>query len=270
MDYKMIVLDMDDTLLRDDHSISTRTKEAIEKAQKQGVKVVLASGRPDYAMKETAKDLGLDEHGSYIVSYNGAIIIDCKTDEIIFERSLSKEIAHELYDFSKEHNVHLHTYWNDDIITEKNNEYTEIEANITGMEIKTIDDFKKAVKGNVIKVLMLEDPEYLKKVELKLKPQLKDKLNMTISKPFFLEFMDKGIDKGASLSRLIDRLGIKQEEVIAMGDSYNDLSMLKFAGLGVAMANSPDDIKSEVEYITDSNMEDGVAKVIEKFVLEKN
>jgi len=267
MEYKMIVLDMDDTLLRDDHTISDRTKIALDKVQQKGVKVVLASGRPAFAMKSTAKELGLDKYESYIVSFNGATITDCKTDETIFERSLSKDIAHLLYDYSKEHNVHIHTYLNDDIITEKNNKYTDIESDITGMEIITIDNFKKAVKGNVIKVLMLEDPEYLKKVESKLKPKLKDKLNMTISKPFFLEFMDKGIDKGTTLSRLIHKLDIKQEEVMAFGDSYNDLSMIEFAGLGVAMGNAPEDIKSKSDLVTDCNMSDGIAKVLERLIL---
>lgn len=269
MRYKMLVMDMDDTLLRDDHTISEKNLEAIRKAQEKGVKVVLASGRPTFAMKEYAKQLELDKFNSHILSYNGAVITDCKSDTSIFEKSLSKEMAHRLYDLSKEHNVDIHTYLNDDIITEKSNQYTEVEANITGMKIRTIDDFKKAVKGNVIKVLMLENPEYLKKVEEKLKIKVKDTMNMTISKPFFLEFMDKGIDKSTSLERLINKFGIKKEEVIAMGDSYNDLGMIKFAGLGVCVENAPKDMKEQADYITKSNMDDGVAHIIEKFILDE-
>jgi len=269
MEYKMLVMDMDDTLLRDDQTISKRNLEAIKKAQEKGVRVVLASGRPTFAMKECVKQLELDKYNSHILSYNGAVIIDCKSDTIIFEKSLTKEMAHKLYDLSKEYNVDIHTYVNDDIITENSNQYTEVEANITGMKIRTIDDFKKAVKGNVIKVLMLENPEYLKKVEAKLKDTIKDTMNMTISKPFFLEFMDKGIDKATSLERLMNKFGIKKEEVIAMGDSYNDLGMIKFAGLGVCVENAPEDMKKQADYVTKSNMEDGVAHTIEKFILGK-
>lgn len=263
MKYKMIVMDMDDTLLRDDHTISNENKEAIKKAQEMGVKVVLASGRPSFAMKEIAKDLNTE----YMISYNGAVISNLIEDSIMFEKSLSMETAHELYEISKENNVYVHTYVNDDIITEKNNEYTEIEAKITGMEIKTIEDFKKAVQGNVIKVLMLEEPSYLKKVEEKLKPQILDKLNMVISKPYFLEFTEKNIDKASSIERLINKLGIKQEEVIAIGDSYNDLGMIKYAGLGVCVGNAPDDMKIHADYISKTNMEHGVAHTIEKFIL---
>jgi Cof subfamily protein (haloacid dehalogenase superfamily) len=88
------------------------------------------------------------------------------------------------------------------------------------------------------------------------------------SKPFFLEFLESGVTKGSSLNHLIGKLGIKREEVIAIGDSYNDLAMIEFAGLGVAMGNAPDDIKQKADYVTDTNMNDGVAKVVEKFVLK--
>ncbi|BDU51618.1 Cof-type HAD-IIB family hydrolase [Haliovirga abyssi] len=269
MKYKMLVMDMDDTLLRKDHTISERTKKAIKETQEKGVKVVLASGRPDFAMKDYAKELELDKYKSYILSFNGARIIDCHKDEIIFEQSLKKEVAHELYEISKKENMFIHTYLSDDIITEQNNEYTEIEANITGMKIKTITDFKKSIKGNVIKVLMLEDPTYLKKVSEKLHPKLSDKLNMTISKPYFLEFMDKGIDKGETLKKLANKLNINIDEIIAVGDSFNDSTMIKTAGLGVAMGNAHEEIKEIADYITDTSMNDGVAKLIEKFILKK-
>ena len=265
----MVVMDMDDTLLRDDHTISKKNKMMIKEAQESGVKVVLASGRPTFAMRDYAKELELDKYSSYMLSYNGAVITDCKEDEAIFQKSLSKETAHELYELSKEHNVFIHTYLNDDIILEENNEYTDIEHNITGMDVKVVENFKEIVQEDVIKVLMLEEPTYLKEVAEKLKPLVLDKMNMTISKPFFLEFMDKGIDKSTSLERLINKLGIKQEEVIAIGDSYNDLGMIKYAGLGICVENAPDDMKIHADFITESCMDDGVAKVIEKFVLKK-
>lgn len=268
MGYKMIVMDMDDTLLRDDHTISEENKKAIKEAQEKGIKVVLASGRPTYAMKATAKELELDKYGSYVISFNGAVITDCKTNETVFEQSLTKETAHKLYDLSVEHNVYIHTYVSDEIITAKSNKYTDIENSITGMPVKTMEDFKKAVKGNVIKVLMLENPEYLKKVEETLKSKLSDTLNVTISKPFFLEFMDKGINKASGIERLINKLGIKREEVIAIGDSYNDLEMIQYAGLGVCVENAPEDIKKHAAHITVSNMEHGVAKTIQEFILK--
>ena len=136
------------------------------------------------------------------------------------------------------------------------------------MPIIEVDDFKTAVKEPVVKVLMNKEAERLVEVEKKiLQKQLEGQLSVMRSKPFFLEFTEHGVTKGTSLNQLIQKLGIKREEVIAMGDRY-DQAMIEFAGLGVAMGNAPDDIKEIANYVTDTNMNDGVAKVVEKFVLK--
>jgi Cof subfamily protein (haloacid dehalogenase superfamily) len=268
MTYKMIVLDLDDTLLQDDHTISPRTKQALMDAQESGVKVVLASGRPTYAMYDIADQLRLKEYGSFILSFNGAKIINCQTGEELFSSTLSPETVHRLYDISRQESVWIHTYVGDLIVTEAGNQFTNIEGDITGLEIVEVDSFVDAVKEPVVKVLMLEDPEKLIQVEKKLQQELAGQLSVMRSKPFFLEFTEEGVTKGTSLNHLIGHLGIERAEVIAMGDSYNDLAMIEFAGLGVAMGNAPDDIKEKADYVTDTNMNDGVAKVIEKFVLK--
>ncbi|GIP60398.1 MULTISPECIES: Cof-type HAD-IIB family hydrolase [Paenibacillus] len=269
MNYKMIVLDLDDTLLRDDHTISPRTKQALMDAQEAGMKVVLASGRPTFAMTHIAKELELEKYGSFILSFNGAKITNCATQEVLFSSTLTPETAHELYAISKQEGVWIHTYVGDDIVTPAHNKYTDIEGEITGMPIVEAEDFIAAVQEPVVKVLMVDDPEKLVALESKLQPQLAGELNVVRSKPFFLEFTEAGVDKGTSLHHLIQQLGIKREEVIAIGDSYNDLAMIEFAGLGVAMGNAPDDIKAVANYVTDTNMEDGVAKVVEKYMLNQ-
>lgn len=267
MSYKMIVLDLDDTLLRDDHTISERTKKALMDAQELGVKVVLASGRPTYAMLDIAKELHLEEYGSYILSFNGAKIINCKTDEELFSSTLPPETAHHLYEVSRREDVWIHTYVGDTIVTEANNQYTDIESEITGLPIEEVGSFTDAVDEPVVKILMVEAPERLIGLEKKLQAEFAGKLSVMRSKPFFLEFTEAGVTKGTSLDYLIQKLDIKREEVIAMGDSYNDQAMIEFAGLGVAMGNAPDDIKAIADYVTDTNMNDGVAKVVEEFVL---
>lgn len=269
MTYKMIVLDMDDTLLRDDHTISPRTKKALLDAQQAGVKVVLASGRPTYAMVDVAKELELDKYGSFILSFNGGRITDYRTNEEVYAKALSKETMHEMIDISKREDVYIHTYIGNDIVTEKNNPYTLIEKEITAMEIVEVSSLKDAVTEPVVKALMLEEPEKLALVEKKLQQEFAGKLSIMRSKPFFLEVTENGVDKGQSLDYLIQQLGIKQEEVIAMGDSYNDVSMIKFAGLGVAMGNAPQDIKDLANHVTETNMNDGVAIVVEEFILNK-
>ena len=269
MKYKMIVLDLDDTLLRDDHTISERTKNALMEAQKQGVKVVLASGRPTFGMRKVAEELSLEKFGSYILSFNGGKIIDCRTDEELFNSSLTAEEAHRLYEISKREGVSIHTYIGDEIITQDNHHYTKVESEITGLPTKVVGSFTEAVDVPVVKALMVGDPEVIAPLNVKLNEEIGNEYSITPSKPFFLEFMVHGISKGSSLLTLIEKCGITREEVIAMGDSYNDVEMIKMAGLGVAMGNAPDDVKEIADYVTDTNMNDGVAKVVETFVLNE-
>ncbi|WP_156289329.1 Cof-type HAD-IIB family hydrolase [Oceanobacillus salinisoli] len=269
MTYKMVVLDLDDTLLRDDGSISERTKQDLMEAQEMGVKVVLASGRPTFGMLPIAEQLSLAEYGSYILSFNGGKIINCGTNEEMFSSTLSLENIRQLYEISRREGVHIHTYVGDEIITDQANPYTDMESTLTGLPIHLVEDYIETVQVPVVKVLMVDEPEKIKTVEAKLLPELGEKYSILTSKPYFLEFTEKGITKGESLNQLIQRLGMKREEVIAIGDSYNDVTMIEFAGLGVAMENAPDDIKEKADYVTDTNMNDGVAKVVEKFVLNR-
>lgn len=269
MKYKMIVLDLDDTLLRDDGTISPRNKESLMAAQEAGVKVVLASGRPTFAMVALADELHLERFGSYILSFNGAKIINWKSKEESFSSTLTPEMTHILHAMSLEERVSALTYVGDDIVTEAANEYTAIESEITGMKILEVASFVEAVQQPVVKVLMVADPEKLVQVENKLKAKLAGQLNVMRSKPFFLEFTEDGVNKGTSLNHLIQQLGIDRSEVIAMGDGYNDVAMLEFAGLGVAMGNSPEEIKRLADHVTDTNMNDGVAQVVEEFILNQ-
>ncbi|WP_445506609.1 Cof-type HAD-IIB family hydrolase [Niallia sp. 03190] len=270
MAYKMIVLDMDDTLLQDDHTISEVTKKALMDAQELGVKVVLASGRPTFAMVQSAIDLDLAKYGSFILSFNGAKITNCHTNEEMFSSTLPPETVHNLFEISKRENVWIHTYVGDSIVTEENNPFTEIESQLTGLPITQVSNFVESIQEPVVKVLMVKEEEHLKKVESLLQDELQHKLSVMRSKPYFLEFTEKGVTKGTSLELLINKLGITRDEVIAIGDSYNDLAMIEFAGLGVAMGNAPEDIKKIADYTTDTNNNDGVAKVVEKFILTQN
>lgn len=267
MTYKMIVLDLDDTLLRDDLTISPRTKLSLMEAQEAGVKVVLASGRPTSAMLPIAEELRLKEYGSFILSFNGGKIINCQSGEEWFSSTLPNEIVQQLYEISRRENVWIHTYVGDTIVTEEPNQYTDIEGELTKLQIKVVESFIDAVTEPVVKVLMLKEPGILAKVEKKLQMELAE-LSVMRSKPFFLEFTESGVTKGTSLKSLIQQLGISREEVIAIGDSNNDLSMIQFAGLGVAMGNASEEIKAQADFITDTNMHDGVAKVVEEFILK--
>jgi len=266
MKYKMLVLDMDDTLLTDEHQISDKNKSLLIQAQELGVYVVLASGRPTPAMTKYAEQLEMQRFGSFMLSYNGAVITDLKSNTPIFEQSLSVEDVHLLYEFSESHNVAIITYLNDTILASKPSEYLEFEKKITGLPANIVGDFKLVINQPTIKCILLEEPTYLKEVEQKLKLAMPHK-SVCTSKPFFLEVTENGIDKAASLARLAAQLNIHQSEIIAVGNANNDLSMVEYAGLGVWVENVNPELRHHADVIVASNNNDGVAEVVERFIL---
>jgi Cof subfamily protein (haloacid dehalogenase superfamily) len=266
--YKMLVLDLDDTLLTDDHIISEKNKEMLIKAQNMGIKVVLASGRPTPAMMRYAQDLNLADYNSFLISFNGAMITDLNSNKVIFEQSLTKDEIHSLHDFSIENNLHIITYSEKGVISETHSEYIDVELMLTGLPHHKVDSFKNEVVSSAVKCILLQEPGYLKTIEHKLKAERSD-LSIAISKPFFLEVMPKGIDKAASVDMLAQKLGIKQQEVIAVGNAGNDLSMIQYAGLGVWVDNVNPELRHHANVIVASNNNDGVAEVIQKYILQQ-
>ncbi|MFV8356338.1 Cof-type HAD-IIB family hydrolase [Flavobacterium sp. XS1P32] len=264
MKYKMLVLDLDDTLLTDDHTISVENAAMLFKAQELGVYVILASGRPTPAMIAYAKELQLDN--SYMISYNGAVITDLKEDKVIFEQTLTQGQIHELYDYSLKSKTHIITYVNGKIVSETDSEYIEIEKNITGLEHNKAVSFKEEVQSSAVKCILLEEPTYLKEVEKDLKAAMPH-LSVSMSKPFFLEVAQNGIDKGASIKFLAEKLNILQSEIIAVGNAGNDLTMIEYAGLGVWVDNVDPELRAKGDFIVASNNNHGVAEVVRRFIL---
>lgn len=266
LDYKMLVLDLDDTLLRDDYSISGRNKESLIKAQELGVIVVLASGRPTPAMLQYVEQLKLDKFDSYLISFNGAVVTSARNKKVIFEKSLTRDVIHSLHDFSRLHDVHIITYSEKGVVSETHSEYIDVELKLTGLPHRKVDCFKTEVKSSAVKCILLENPEYLKGVESILKSERTD-LSVARSKPFFLEVMPQGIDKAASIDFLAKKLDIEQHEIIAVGNAGNDLSMVEYAGLGVWVDNVCPELRDKADVIVSSNNCDGVAEVVERYIL---
>ena len=268
MKYKMIALDIDGTLASSEHKILPETKEALIKAQEKGLKVILASGRPTPGVINLAKELKLEEFGGFILSYNGGRITNVKTKEVIHEVFLTPEEAHEIYDFAKENNVNIMAYDGDDIITENEDEYSQLESHINTMPLKLTDDFKKAVINQTIKTLTTGNPEMLAEVEKKYIEKFGERFSVCRSMPFFLEVMPYGINKALSLGRLLNKLDLSPADLVACGDGFNDIEMVKYAGLGVAMGNATNEVKAVADYVTRSNDDNGIVDVLEKFVFE--
>ena len=268
--YEIIVLDLDGTLTNRDKVITPKTKEALMELQKRGKKIVLASGRPTVGVMPLAKELELDTYGSYILSFNGGMITDCKTGEVLFDRLLPLEANEKIIGLAEEERVGILTYSEDGrllITNESSSPYAKLEQQINHMQILQADDMKAAIHYRVPKFLMIDDGDYLAMVEPRVKAALGKNFSVYRSEPFFLEILPSGIDKAQSLERLLARIGLTKEQMIACGDGYNDLTMIKYAGLGVAMENAVLPVRKAADYITYSNNEDGVAHVVEKFML---
>lgn len=266
--YKLIALDMDGTLLTTDKKVSERTKSAIKAAEEKGVKIVLASGRPLIGLNRYLEELELTKDEDYVLSFNGGLVQNTNTEEIVSKVSLKGSDLKYIYEISRELNINIHAFSaKDGLITPKNSEYTEHEAKINGIDIN-IKDFNEVDDDeDIIKVMMIDPQEILDPAIERLPEEVYKKYSVFKSAPFFLEFTHKEVDKGLGLKRLGEHLGIKKEEIIACGDACNDLSMVKYAGLGVAMDNAVPEVKEVADYITASNNDDGIAKVIEKFIL---
>lgn len=260
MKYKLIALDLDGTLKNSENKITPKTKKALIKVQELGMKIVLASGRPTPGLRHEAKELKLDKYGGYILSFNGARVVDVKTGETVYEQTLTVEEAKEVYDRSKKYQLSCMTYKDNVIITEDiDDKYVCIEAQINDIEKQKVSSFVDCLKDPIHKVLLTGEPDYVGDIEAEFKMPFGNRLSIYRSAPFFIEVMAKGIDKAASLDRLAKSLGIQQTEVIAFGDGYNDLSMIEYAGLGVAMDNAVDGVKEKANMITKSHNDDGIA-----------
>lgn len=268
MSYDIIALDIDGTLTTSDKKITDRTKNAVLKAQQNGKKVILASGRHDYGIMPTAKELRLNEFGGYIMAFNGGKVINAESGEVISSVKFPLEYVKPVYDIIKDGNITTMTYEDFHIVANKKvNEYTYVEPKILKMDFVPVDDFPGYVSFDINKILLAGEPEEIDRYELLLNEKFKGYLDIFKSAPFFLEVMPLGVNKGASLSVMLDKLGYSRKQLIACGDSYNDMTMIGYAGLGVCMENGEDEVKKIADVIADSNDNDGVAKIIEEYML---
>lgn len=271
MDYKMLVLDLDGTLTNSKKEVTEPTRKALIEIQEAGKIVVLASGRPINGVRPLAEKLELTRFGGYMLSFNGARITQCSTGNIIYNRTLPASVIQPIYDIVKTYpGVDILTY-NDECIFSglKANEYTKLEASINKMDVIAADDFVSQLTFPVNKLLIPGDPAVLTRIMETLQSRFRSLLNIYLSEPFFLEIMPQNIDKAYSLQKLLNSLGLTADSMICCGDGYNDISMIEYAGLGVAMKNAQPLVKETADFITKSNDEDGILYVINTFMRQQ-
>lgn len=268
MEYQMLVLDLDGTLTNSKKELTEPTRKALIEIQEAGRKVVLASGRPINGVKPLADKLNLAKYGGYMLSFNGARITHCTTGANVYNKTLPQEVIRPIFDIAKAYpGVDLITYDDTRIFSGlKPNRYTEIESSINSMEIIPVDDFASHITFPINKLLIPGEPEVLEKIMDVLNKRFHKFLNIYRSEPFFLEIMPQNIDKAHSLHRLLNSIGLTADSMICCGDGYNDLSMIEFAGLGVAMENAQPVVKENADFITKSNDDEGILHVINLFM----
>lgn len=275
-DIKVIIMDVDGTLTNNEKAISAETKEVLLKAQKAGAILVLASGRPTSGLMDFAKELEMEKHHGLLVSFNGSKVVDCETNEVLFNETMTVEQGQAVLEHMKKFQVipmidkdnymYVTDVFNNEI------KYNGNDINIMKYESRggkyklcEVDDLAAFADYPLNKILTAGSDDYLQKHYKEMMEPFKDTLNCVFTAPFYFEFTAQGIDKAKALDTVLIPRGYKKEEMIAFGDGHNDATMVEYAGIGVAMANAVDDLKAVADEVTRSNEEDGIAYTLNKY-----
>lgn len=293
--YKMIVLDMDGTLLNERQEISKENRIAIKKAVEKGVKVVLASGRAFYGMKPYLEELDLIKKGNYSISCSGALALDNFNHEILHEIPIEHSDLLKILRVSEDFDLDISAYTKESMLIHKNNLFSQYDAIANSVVLETVDFHKLKPETEIFKVNLINEAPQIREDIIKYFPSIKaesmdmrEKPNFNInlldelwrlprdiidhytvvkSLPFCVEILDKRCNKAVGVEAVAKAFGIKRDEIICMGDSGNDLHMIEYAGLGIGMGNAYEQIKEVADEVTLTNEENGVAHIIEKYIL---
>ncbi len=293
----IVALDLDGTLLNSRKEISPRTLSALLDVQARGATLVIASGRPPCGSAPFARQLELATHGGYVIAFNGAVILECRTGKKLFEQMLQIRDISTIHALIRHPSCTMLTYADDDIITEDaSNPYVQYAARINQMTVRQTAHLPSTLHTPVPKCIIAGPAEELDILEAATTGSERTTSNcseqasstgsgqasstgsgqatashlaltlpMSIvrSEPFFLEFMPEGVDKGASLAHLLAITDRSAQSLTAFGDSYNDATMLSLAGTSVAMQNARTEIRAAASFTTASNDDDGIARFLE-------
>lgn len=266
--YKLLAVDMDGTLLNSKRIISKANKEAIKKAIEKNIQVVITSGRGLKGLDTFLDEIHLRGENQYIIANNGGTIYRASDFKCIAYKGLKGRDLIKAHALSKEFRIDMIAYTHKGAIAAEESEFTKFETEYVGNPVKIIN-FNSDIEDDdeITKILFYETEELLSKKMLQLPKEFYSEYNLVKTMPTVLEVMNKNCNKGYGVKVLADKLGIKKDEIICIGDEANDIEMITYAGLGIAMGNAIDKLKVIAEYITSDNDNDGVAKVIEKFIL---
>ncbi|MGB6177785.1 sugar-phosphatase [Carnobacterium sp.] len=267
---KLIAIDLDGTLLTKDREISDENKNAIKEAKKQGIKVVLCTGRPLLGMVQYLEELNLREQGDYGITYNGGLVQKTDTGEILSQKTLSRKDTLELYKLSQNVNIpcnfiDLEKVYEPPYPIGRDSLYATI---MTALPFVPVIPEDLVDDTAINKVVFCYEEETLDEAIKKIPSYFFEKFTLMKSRPTLLELLNKEVDKGKGIAVLCELLGIEPHEVMAIGDEANDFAMIEYAGMGVAMENATSEIKELAQFITKTNDNHGVAHAIQKYALK--
>lgn len=264
MNYRLLVADIDGTLVTSDREITPGVLRAVREAQARGVKVCLATGRMWPSAAPYFQRLGADPPA---ILYNGGLVYDFSTDTVFRRVPLAYEhariVLELLYEFPQ---VQPHLFVDDRVYTGRVNEFTERYRRKDGLQVQEVGDLVAFLPPTPMKILIIGQSPDLVRAYDRIKALPMD-INAVFSEETYLEILPAGSSKGSALEFLVQRLGIPLKAVIAVGDNLNDLEMIRLAGLGVAMGNAPEALRAQADYVTATNDEEGLREVIERFIL---
>lgn len=279
MAVKVIIMDIDGTLVNDEKVITPKTKDVLLKAQEKGVRLILASGRPTSGLRKLAAELQMDKHHGLFVCFNGSKVIDCQSDEVLFNQAMSVEDGKAVLEHLKKFKARPmfdkgeYMYVNDvfdNFITYKGKPFNVMQYEARGNDYILCEkrDLAAFVDFEINKILTYGDPEYMQAHYQEMMAPFKDRLNCMFTSDFYFEYTAKGIDKAKALDSVLIPMGYTKDEMIAFGDAQNDKTMIEYVGCGVAMANASDELKAVANEITLSNNDDGIAASLLKHIPE--
>jgi Cof subfamily protein (haloacid dehalogenase superfamily) len=277
MAIKAVFLDIDGTLTNQEKKITTATKLALLTAQDYGIKLVIASGRPSKGLFPYGDQLDMRLHQGLFVCYNGARVVDCSNGNVLVDVTMPKELTKAVLAHMKKfkvkpiitHGSHMvveDVY--DCMVKDGDREFNviEYESRMNGYRLMEVEDLEEFTDFPVNKILTAGDSDYLQAHYKEMAAPFEGKLSMMFTANFYYEFMSLGINKGDALKEAMKKLNIRPEECIAFGDAENDISMLKYAGIGVAMGNATDAVKAIADEVTEDNDHDGIAKALARHI----
>lgn len=271
MKYKLIVLDVDGTMLNSNREVTKRTMQTLRRVQQMGIKVALASGRPTYGILPLARQIDLDVYEGYIISYNGAQVMEAKDGQIIFERRIDPQMVPYIEKKARKMGLTMAYYDGNEVVSDDiSNPHVVDEAQMNGMSLRQDEMISVGMDDWPSEIMLVSDDEQaLNSLEEHMQRHLAGVMDTIHSNPYYLEIVGYQVGKSYAMSALVQKMGIQMSEVLAIGDGAADINMLQMAGTGVAMGNATEGVRRCADFTTLSNDEDGAAVAIERAIVRE-